>query len=57
MKSGTFDGYPSLSRRRDDGTLDIFYGPNLDLDDPNKGHAVISKDGKLISKRPPGTAR
>jgi len=56
MRSGTFDGYPSLSRIRDDGTLDIFYGPDLNLDDPLKGHAVI-RDGKLISKRRPGEPR
>lgn len=57
MKPGTFDGLPSLSRRREDGTLDIFYGMGpLGLDDPMKGHAVI-KDGRLIEKRPPGQAR
>lgn len=42
MKGGTFDGYPSLSRRRDDGALDIFYGPEpIDPDDARHGHAII----------------
>lgn len=54
MKGGTFDGYPSLSRRRDDGATDIFYGPEpIDPDDATHGHAVI-KNGKLVYKRRPG---
>lgn len=54
MKEGTFDGYPSLSRRRDDGAIDIFYGPPpVDPDDRTHGHAVI-RDGKLVYKRRPG---
>ena len=61
MRRGTFDGYPSLSRRRDDGKIDIFYGPeevmndegNIDLNNKAHGHAIL-KDGRLISKRPPG---
>lgn len=54
MKEGTFDGHPSLSRRRDDGATEIFYGPApVDMNDPNHGHAVI-KNGKLVYKRRPG---
>ena len=50
----TFDGYPSMSKRRDDGAIDIIYGPEpLDLNNPYHGHAVI-KNGKLIYKRRPG---
>ena len=54
MRSGTFDGLPSLSRKRDDGAIEIFYQEgSVDLDDPDHGHAVI-KDGKLVYKRRPG---
>lgn len=54
MREGTFDGWPSLSRRREDGKIDIFYGPPpVDPDDIQHGHAVI-KDGRLIYKRRPG---
>lgn len=54
MKSGTFDGYPSLSRTRGDGAREIFYGPApVNMDDPAHGHAVI-KNGKLVYKRRPG---
>lgn len=58
MKPGTFDGMPSLSRRRDDGKIDIFYGPEplVDLDSPKHGHAVIL-NGKLIYKRRPGESK
>ena len=56
LREGTFDGHPSLSRRRDDGTLDIYYGPNLNLDDPLKGH-VVMKNGKIVSHRRPGESR
>jgi len=52
----TFDGYPSLSKRRSDGKIDIIYGPEpLSLNDEMHGHAVI-KNGKLIYKRRPGEA-
>jgi hypothetical protein len=54
MKSGTFDGLPSLSRRRGDGATEIFYqAGSVDMDDVNHGHAVI-KNGKLVYKRRPG---
>jgi hypothetical protein len=54
MRSGTFDGYSSLSRTRGDGATEIFYGPNpVEMDDVNHGHAVI-KNGKLVYKRRPG---
>lgn len=54
MQSGTFDGYPSLSRGRGGGITDIFYGPApVDMDDPNHGHAVI-RNGKMIYQRRPG---
>jgi hypothetical protein len=55
MRPGTFDCMPSLSRHRDDGKIDIYYGPEplVDLDDPKHGHAII-KNGKLIYKRRPG---
>ena len=54
MRSGEFDGLPSLSRKRGDGAIEIFYQDgNVDMDDPEHGHAVI-KDGKLVYKRRPG---
>lgn len=54
MKSGTFDGLPSLSRKRGDGATEIFYqAGTVDMDDANHGHAVI-KNGKLVYKRRPG---
>ncbi|QHN43080.1 hypothetical protein GII36_04455 [Candidatus Mycosynbacter amalyticus] len=54
MRSGTFDGLPSLSRKRDDGAIEIFYQEgSVDMDDESHGHAVI-KDGRLIYKREPG---
>lgn len=54
MRSGEFDGLPSLSRKRGDGAIEIFYqAGSVDMDDPNHGHAVI-KDGKLVYKRRPG---
>jgi len=54
MRSGTFDGLPSLSRKRGDGALEIFYQAGaVDMDNPNHGHAVI-KNGKLVYKRRPG---
>jgi hypothetical protein len=41
----TFDGYPSISKRRDDGKIDIIYGPEpLDLNNPLHGHAVIKNE-------------
>ena len=54
MQSGTFDGLPSLSRKRGDGATEIFYQAGVvDMDDVNHGHAVI-KNGKLVYKRRPG---
>ena len=56
MRSGTFDGMPSLSRQRDDGATEIFYQEGgVDMDDAAHGHAVI-KNGKLVYKRPPGAS-
>lgn len=54
MRSGTFDGLPSLSRTRGDGATEIFYqAGSVDMNDENHGHAVI-KNGKLVYKRRPG---
>lgn len=54
MRSGTFDGLLSLSRKRGDGAIEIFYQAGVvDMNDPNHGHAVI-KNGKLVYKRRPG---
>jgi hypothetical protein len=54
MRAGVFDGLPSLSRKRDDGAIEIFYqAGSVDLDDEKHGHAVI-KNGRLIYKRRPG---
>lgn len=54
MRSGTFDGLPSLSRKRSDGATEIFYQEgSVDMNDPNHGHAVI-KNGRLVYKRRPG---
>lgn len=54
MRAGTFDGLPSLSRKRGDGAIEIFYqAGEVDMDDEAHGHAVI-KNGKLIYKRRPG---
>ena len=54
MRSGTFDGLPSLSRKRQDGATEIFYQEgSVNMDDPMHGHAVI-KNGKLVYKRRPG---
>ena len=54
MRSGTFDGLPSLSRKRGDGAIEIFYqAGSVDMDDANHGHAVI-KNGRLVYKRRPG---
>lgn len=53
-ESGTYGGYPSLTRTRGDGTIDTFYGMgDLGLDNPEKGHIVI-KDGRVVYHRKPG---
>ncbi len=54
MRAGEFDGMPSLSRRRSDGAVDIFFQEgSVDMNDPTHGHAVI-RDGRLVYKRMPG---
>jgi hypothetical protein len=53
----TFDGLPSVSRRRPDGATEIFYQEGtVDVDDPTCGYAVI-KDGKLVYKKRPNESR